>query len=152
MSDIETEFLFEMKIDVAPLMEFGHTPAGQRRIAVLTGGSFEGPKIRGKVLPSGGDWIVVRSDGVTQLDVRAHLQTDDGALIYMTYRGHRHGPKAVMDRLAKGEAVDPSDYYFRTSPFFETSAEKYAWLNTMCFVAKGHRLPEGPVYRVYTVL
>jgi hypothetical protein len=152
MSDIETEFLFEMKIDVAPLMEFGQTPVGQRRIAVLTGGSFEGPKIRGKVLPSGGDWIVVRPDGVTQLDVRAHLQTDDGALIYMTYRGHRHGPKEVMDRLNGGQQVDPSEYYFRTSPFFETSAEKYLWMNRMCFVAKGHRLPEGPVYRVYTVL
>jgi hypothetical protein len=133
-------------------MEVGQTPVGQRRIAVLTGGSFAGPKLQGKVLPSGGDWIVVRPDGVVQLDVRAHLETDDGALIYMTYRGHRHGPKDVIDRLNRGEQVDPSAYYFRTTPYFETGAEKYAWLNRMCFVAKGHRLPEGPVYRVYTVL
>lgn len=152
MSDIETEFVFEVKIDVAPLMEFGQTPFGQRRIATLTGGTFEGPRMKGKVLASGGDWIVVRADGVVQLDVRAHLETDDGALIYMTYRGHRHGSKEVIDRLNSGQPVDPSEYYFRTTPYFETSSDKYDWMNRMCFIAKGHRLPEGPVYRVYQVL
>ncbi|MEQ9639091.1 MAG: DUF3237 domain-containing protein [Alphaproteobacteria bacterium] len=152
MSDIETEFVFEMKIDVNTIMDVGATPVGHRRIAVLAGGSFEGPKIKGKVLPSGGDWIVNRSDGVTQLDVRAHLETDDGAIIYMTYRGHRHGPKEVMDRLNSGQQVDPAEYYFRTSPFFETASETYAWMNKMCFVATGRRDPEGPVYRVYQVL
>jgi hypothetical protein len=152
MHDIQTEFLFEIKIQVAPIMEMGQTPFGQRRIAVLQGGTFEGPRLKGEVLASGGDWILNRADGVTQLDVRAHLKTDDGALIYMTYRGLRHGPKEVIDRLNRGEPVDPGEYYFRTTPYFETGADKYAWLNRICAVATGHRYPTGPVYRVFQVL
>ena len=87
-----------------------------------------------------------------QLDVRVTLKTDDGKLIYMTYRGVRHGPDDVMDRLSAGEDVDPSDYYFRTAPFFEAGSEKYARLNGIICVSKGQLLPKGPEYRVYQVL
>ena len=79
-------------------------------------------------------------------------ETDDNALIYMHYKGLRHGPDEVMARLAKGEAVDPDSYYFRMAPVFETGSEKYAWINRMLCVATGHRLSTGPVYQVYEVL
>jgi len=80
------------------------------------------------------------------------LRTEDGQLIGMTYRGFRHGPAAVIARLNRGEAVDPGEYYFRIAPFFETASERYGWLNRIVAVGLGHRLPEGPVYRVFEVL
>ena len=152
MSGIDTEFLFRIAIDVARIVELGETPFGRRRIAEISGGSFEGPRLKGRVAPGGGDWVLVRRDGVTQLDVRLTLETDDGALIYMTYRGARHGPAEVIARLDAGEAVDPSSYYFRTAPFFETAADNYAWLNGIVAVASGERTPQGPVYHVYQVV
>ena len=118
----------------------------------MTGGSFEGPKLRGTVEPGGSDWILARPDGALLLDVRLSLKTDDGALIGMTYRGYRHGPPAVIERLNRGEAVDASEYYFRTVPLFETAAAKYDWLNRIVSIGLGHRPPEGPIYRVFEVL
>ncbi|HXP72631.1 MAG TPA: DUF3237 domain-containing protein [Stellaceae bacterium] len=152
MSDVRTTLLFTVKFLTAPPQMLGKTPIGDRRIVVVTGGSFEGPKLRGTVEPGGTDWILLRPDGALQLDVRLCLKTDDGALIGMTYRGYRHGPPAVIERLNRGDTVDPSDYYFRTAPFFETSAPRYDWLNRIVCVGIGHRLPEGPVYRVFEVL
>ncbi len=150
---IETKHLFTMPVEVEmPLQMVGPTPIGERRIAKVTGGTFEGPELKGTILPGGGDWLLLRADGSLQLDVRATLKTDDDALIYMTYRGYRHGPAEVMERLNKGEAVDPSEYYFRVAPFFETGAEKYAWLNRIVAVGTGHRLPSGPVYEIYQIL
>ena len=153
MRGIETEFLFEIPANLAAIRDLGATPLGNRRIAEVSGGSFEGPKLRGRILPAaGGDWLVIRNDGVLQLDVRITLETDDGALIYMTYRGVRHGPDDVISRLNAGEDVDPSEFYFRTAPFFETGTEKYAWLNSIVCVAKGSRAPGGVAYRVFEVL
>lgn len=152
MAEIETEMLFRATLDVASVHDLGATPFGARRIAEVTGGSFEGPRMRGRVMGGGGDWLLMRNDGILQLDVRIILETDDGALVYMTYRGLRHGPEAVMKRLNAGEEVAPSEYYFRTAPFFETSAPAYAWLNGIVSVAKGHRMPTGPVYEVHQVL
>jgi hypothetical protein len=139
--EIRLEHLFTVRFDVSAPRPLGKTPFGERRIVQITGGSFEG-----------GDWILLRDDGALQLDVRATLQTEDGALLYMTYRGFRHGPEDVMKRLAAGEAVDPASYYFRTAPFFETGAENYAWLNRTITIATGERRPSGPIYRVYEVL
>jgi Protein of unknown function (DUF3237) len=152
MSEIRTAFLFAVTITVAPAQIVGATPIGERRNVPVTGGIFEGKRLRGIVMPGGSDWIVVRGDGVWQLDVRLPLQTDDGALINMTYKGFRHGPAAVLDRLNRGETVDPSEYYFRTAPFFETAAAKYAWLNGIVAVATGHRTASGPTYQVHEVL
>lgn len=154
MSEIKTEFVMEMRLSVAmPLTAIGNTQYGDRRIARVTGGTFEGPRLSGTVHDGGGDWILNRSDGVTQLDVRLTMETGDGALIYMTYKGLRHGPADVMAKLAAGEVVDPSLLYFRTTPFFETAADgKYAWLNKSCFVSTGRREPSGPIYRVFEVL
>ena len=143
---------FQINFEVPRVVNAGLTPYGIRRIAEVSGGVFEGPKLRGTVLPAGGDWIIIRPDKVMQLDVRVTLKTEDDELIYMTYRGVRHGPDDVMERLNAGDDVDPSDYYFRTAPFFETGSEKYAWLNGIICVSKGQRLPKGPVYQVYQVL
>ena len=150
---IQMKHLFNMPVEVEmPLQMVGATPIGERRIAKVTGGSFAGPELKGTILPGGGDWLLLRADGVLQLDVRVTLKTDDDALIYMTYRGFRHGPAAVMERLNKGEAVDASEYYFRIAPFFETGAEKYDWLNRIVTVGTGQRLATGPVYDVYQIL
>ena len=150
---IETKHLCTMPVEVEmPLQMVGATPIGDRRIAKVTGGSFAGPEMAGTILPGGGDWLLLRADGTLQLDVRVTLRTDDDALIYMTYRGFRHGPPEVMERLNKGEEVDPSEYYFRIAPFFETGAEKYDWLNRVVTVGTGHRLASGPVYEIYQIL
>src|SRR6266542_2772682 len=149
---IRLEHLFTARFEVSPARALGTTPYGERRIVRITGGTFEGPKLRGVVLPEGGDWLLLRHDGVLQLDVRATLQTDDDELNYMTYRGYRHGPQAVIEHLNRGEAVDPSEYYFRTAPFFETGSQKYAWLNGIVSVGTGERVPSGPIYTVYQLL
>lgn len=150
---IQTKHLFTLTADVPRIVDMGATPAGQRRIAHVTGGSFKGERLSGTIHAApGGDWIVVRPDGATILDVRITLETEDRQLIYMTYRGVRHGPAEVMARLAKGEAVDPASYYFRTTPVFETASPKYDWLNRIVSVASGRREKSGPVYEVYEVL
>ena len=149
MPEIKTELLFKMALEVPPILDLGETPYGRRRIARVAGGTFEGPKMKGRVLDGGGDWLLLRRDGVLQLDVRVTLETDDKQHVYMTYRGLRHGPKEVIDRLNKGEAVDPSLYYFRATPYFETGSEKYAWLNGICAIATGARLATGPTYQVF---
>ena len=95
--------------------------------APIASGSFEGPLLRGTVLPGGCDWTLLRSDGVLELDLRLTLQTDDGAPIFLSSFGLRHGPPDVLTALARGEAVDPSKYYFRTAARFETSAAQYAF-------------------------
>lgn len=152
MTEINAELLFDIQIGVQPPQMLASTPFGNRRIVYVTGGNFEGPRLKGQVVPGGGDWILERADGSLQLDVRITLQTDDDALIYMTYRGIRHGPAEVIERLNNGESVDPSEYYFRTTPFFETGSEKYGWLNRIVAVAFGDRRATGPRYRIYEIL
>jgi hypothetical protein len=150
---IQTRALFTITLEVPRIVDLGATPNGHRRIATVTGGKFEGERLRGTVHAApGGDWIVSRPDGVMVLDVRLTLETDDRELIYMTYCGLRHGPAEVMARLAKGEAVDPASYYFRTTPVFETASKKYDWLNRIIAVATGRREAAGPVYDVFEVL
>ncbi|HJS36543.1 MAG TPA: DUF3237 domain-containing protein [Burkholderiales bacterium] len=150
---IQTRHLFTLTADVPGIVDLGATPMGTRRIATVSGGTFRGERLSGKIQAvPGGDWILVRPDGATILDVRVTLETDDRQLIYMTYRGVRHGPADVMARLARGEAVDPASYYFRTTPVFETASPKYDWLNRIVSVATGRREARGPVYEVYEVL
>ncbi|HUN41697.1 MAG TPA: DUF3237 domain-containing protein [Acetobacteraceae bacterium] len=152
MAELRTAPLFTISLQVGSAQPIGATPGGNRLVGLVSGGTFEGARLKGKVLPGGADWINFRSDGVMMLDVRLVLETDDGAAIGMTYRGLRHGPPAVMDRVSRGEPVDASDYYFRISVVFETAAAKYDWLNRIIAVGTGRRPPEGPVYDVYEVL
>ena len=150
---IQTRPVFVLTLTVPKIEDLGATPYGVRKIATVTAGTFVGERLRGTVMASpGGDWLLLRNDGVLCLDVRMTLQTDHGDLIYMSYKGMRHGPKEVMDRLNKGEAVDPATYYFRAVPVFETSSAKYSWLNRAVFVATGRREARGPIYDVQEVL
>lgn len=150
---ISTRPLFEIRLDVPHVMDIGDTPLGRRRIATVTGGEFQGERLRGTVVGApAGDWLLQRNDGVTLLDVRLLLRTDDGEHIYMMYRGVRHGPAEVMARLAAGERVDPATYYFRIVPVFETSAKKYDWMNKIVAIGVGRREPTGPTYAIEEIL
>lgn len=152
MQSLQLKPLFIFRINVNKPSVIGQTPSIDRRVGEITGGTFEGERLRGKVLSGGSDWQTVRRDGSWVLDVRFVMETDDGHLIGTTYKGIRHGPQAVLDRIAKGESVSPSDYYFRAIPLFETASEKYGWLNNVISVATGHRLASGPIYHVFEVL
>ena len=149
---VRTQPLFVMRLDVRKLLIVGATPGAYRRIGVVPGGSFEGERLSGDVLDGGSDWQTVRNDGTTTLNVRLVLKTKDDALICMTYQGVRHGPPDVLERIEKGEVVDPTSYYFRINPLFETAAAKYDWLNRVVGVGIGHRSPDGPIYSVFEVL
>jgi hypothetical protein len=154
LNEIKLEHLFAMRLDsVAPIV-VGQTPTEFRRVGIVTGGSFEGRRdgLSGKVLGGGNDWQTVRTDGTTTLDVRILLETVAGDLIAMTYKGLRHGPPDVMAKLDRGEQVDPSQYYFRLAPLFETASKRFAWLNQCVAIGTGHRFPDGPLYNIFEVL
>jgi len=148
---LRTEFLMQISAELEDPQPIGETPLGDRQIVYVKGGEFSGPGLKGGVLPGGGDWVLVRKDGVRQLDVRITLRTEDGALIFVTYRGIVNMAPEVRRRILNGEAVDPSAYYFRTTPFFETAADKYAWLNKVVAVGVGRRTATGVVYSVYAI-
>ena len=141
-----------MLLNVLKLLSVGATPGAFRRVGVVPGGLFEGERLSGEVLEGGSDWQTVRSDGASALNVRLVLKTNDDALIGMTYQGVRHGPPEVIARIEKGEVVDPTSYYFRITPVFETAAPKYDWINRVVAVGIGHRRADGPIYSVFEVL
>jgi uncharacterized protein DUF3237 len=151
MAEIKTEFLFTIALDV-DVSNLGDTPYGSRRVARFSSGRFEGPKLKGIVLPGGAGWMLFRRDDVLEIEVRIVLETDDKQQIYMSWKGFRHGPKDVIDRLNRGEIVDPATYYFRTTPYFETSSEKYGWLNRICSIATGSRTAGKRSFEVFQVL
>lgn len=151
MSEIKTEFMFAITLEV-DVLNLGDTPYGSRRVGRFGAGSFEGPQLKGQVLPGGACWMLMRRDDVLEIEARITLKTDDQQHIYMTWKGFRHGPKDIIDRLNRGEAVDPATYYFRTTPYFETSSEKYDWLNRICSIATGVRAAKGRSFQVFQVL
>src|SRR3989442_13952143 len=112
---LSTEHLYDIVMD-ADVQDVGVTPSGHRRFVHVTGGTFEGPRMRGTVLPGGGDWLVGRADGSRRLDVRIMLRTDDGALIYAHYPGMFHAQPDVLERIQSGADVDAAEYYFRVAP------------------------------------
>ena len=144
--------LFRAEITLAPAQELGEGPLGRRRIIPITGGSFRGERLSGRVLPGGADWQVIRADGVADLDARYTLETADGALIYVRNHGYRHGPAQVLKQLSLGEEVDPSLYYMRTTPLFETGDARYAWLNRLICVGTGGRHKSSVSLEIFEVL
>jgi hypothetical protein len=152
MTAMTSRPLMTVRIAAAPPQKLGTVSHGVRSIVPVTGGDFEGPRLRGKVLPGGGDWLLLRADGVLELDLRITLETDDRALIYMKFQGLRHGPPDVIAALRRGEVVDPARYYFRTLPSFETSTDKYAFLNRIISVGFGETRPDGAVHRIDEIL
>jgi Protein of unknown function (DUF3237) len=152
LKSLRTRPLFVMRLEVRKLKIVGAAPGGYRRIGVVPSGSFEGERLSGEVLDGGNDWQTVRPDGATTLNVRLVLKTKDEALIGMTYRAIRYGPPDVVARIEKGEVVDPTSYYFRLNPLFETANANYDWLNRVVAVGIGHRLADGPIYSIFEVL
>jgi hypothetical protein len=149
---VRTQFALETQVTVGAMQDLGDTPLGRRRVVPITGGTFEGPRIKGTVMPGGADWQLIRSDGVAELEARYILRTDDGAMVPLVNRALRHGPAEVMQRLAAGQVVDPDLYYFRGAPVFHAPTGKHDWLNRAIFVADGVRQPDLVIVRVYEVL
>jgi hypothetical protein len=147
----QLELVFELDGVLEPAVVVGETPQGLRRMVAIGTGTVVGPDIRAKVLPGGADWQFLRADGVSVLEARYLIETDDGVRIQVTNFGLRHGPEAVMKRLAAGEAVDPSEYYFRAAPQFSAPAGRYDWLNRNLFLCTGTRAPLGIHLWVYRV-
>jgi hypothetical protein len=144
-------FAFELHVSVGAPVMVGQVPRGQRRIVSILGGTFEGPNIKGKVVPGGADWQIIRADGFSELDTRYTLETEKGQLIYVQNVGMRHAAPAVMEKLLKGETVDPNLVYFRTIPTFETAAPDLQWLTRAVFIGTGERYPTEVVIRFWRV-
>ena len=153
MQQPELEFAFRISVDlIGGVQEIGNTGKGIRKVVPITGGTFEGPNIKGKVVAGGYDWQLLRTDGVVEIDARYMLQTDGGDLITILNTGLRHGPPEVMQRLAKGEEVDASEYYFRSIPMFEVGNPDYAWLMQSVFIATGTRKSKQVLIDVWRVV
>jgi hypothetical protein len=128
-----------LRLITAPAQSIGLGPRGTRVTFPIIGGSFEGDRLRGKVLPGGDDWTMKRSDGVVELDLRITLETDDGALIYMTFEG-------IRDDGAPGAP------YFRTLPRFATAEPQYSFLNRLLAVGTGEIRADGPLHVIEELL
>jgi len=149
---MKLEYLMTYRADLKEATPIERAPSGNRRIIDVVGGTFEGPKLQGTILPSGGDWLIIGSDGVSRLDVRITLLTDDGACIYVQYYGINVTSEVSRSKRAKGESTDFGDAYFMTSPRFEAGDSRYAWLNATAAVAEGRGGPGWVEYRVYEVV
>ncbi len=152
MTAPELQFAFEIEVEVGDPLDFGQTQAGHRRVIPIAGGLVSGPKLRGRVVPGGADWQILRPDGTGDLDARYTIQSEGGALIYVVNRGIRHGPPDVLARLNRGERVDPASYYFRSAASFETSAPDHAWLTRAVMVGSGERYPDKVIIRFWELL
>jgi hypothetical protein len=133
---INSRPLMVLRLETSATQDIGSTPQGALTIFPVTGGSFEGERLRGKVLAGGGDWVTAHSNGTLTVDLRVTLETDDKGLIHMTFTGVRD---------------DPS-HYFRTLPRFETAAPQYAFLNRLLAVGIGEIRPDGPVHVIEEIL
>lgn len=148
---IPTTFLFDLVAELEPRIDLGPGPLGRRMLDRVDHGTFNGPRLRGDVLPGSGDPLLRRTDGVAVIDARALLRTDDGAHILMTYSGRAVVPPAVLARLNDPhtrDLVDPSTYSIWAAPFFETGDPRYSWLNAVVAVASAQLTADGVNWRV----
>ena len=145
--------LLTLRLDVESdrSAQIGKTPEGQRTIAPIGGGSFDGERLRGTVLPGGADWVRFRTDGTMMIDVRLTLQTDDAALIYLSYEGRFIGAATALAELAQGKTLHPASYSLLTVAKFECGDEKYRWLNDVIAVGSGQQSGFNPVYTIYEI-
>jgi Protein of unknown function (DUF3237) len=145
------EYEFSYLATLKEPLQIGAGPSGMRSFFEVTGGSFEGKRLNGKLLSGGGDWILIGADGYGRIDVRAQFVTHDGAALYSQYTGLLNMNDKVGEALASGGTTDYGDQYFRTTPRFETGDARYSWLNQTIFVAEGRIAPGGVEYKVYRV-
>jgi hypothetical protein len=150
----DLEFVCALKVTVDKPMTIGDTGHGIRRVVPITGGGFEGPKMKGEVLNGGADWQIVNSDNTkTELEALYQLKTEDGVFIHVRNIGMRVTSTEVANRLLKGEKVESNEYYFRAVPKFEAPKNsKYNWLNDAIFICKGIRMPDHVLIQVWKVL
>lgn len=146
---MQLEPLLTIRIDLGDPIPIGKMGRGLRSIGVVAGGTFEGERLRGAVVPPGADWVVIDDEGKGAVDVRLALVTDDGSNIYMTYTGVLELNDAVNAALAGGAEMAYGDCYFVTQPRFETGAADYRWLNHVVAIAEGRAITGGVEYRVY---
>ena len=136
-----------------PPIEQGTWDGQRRRIVPINGGTVEGPRFKGRIVPGGADWQTLSAtDGLSLLDARYTLQHEDGTIVGVVNKGVRRGPPEVMARLAAGERVDPSAYYFRASPVFEAPPGPHRWLSESTFVCVGKRWPDAVELEMWRVL
>ena len=151
MTPPQLAFLFEAQVHVAAPIEMGLGPNGAHRVIPISGGIVTGHRVNGIVLPGGADWQWIRPDGAAEIEARYLIETNDGARISVVNRGLRHGPPAVLRRLAAGLPVDRAEYYFRTTPVFQTAAPRYEWLTKSVFIAIGERHPQHVLLQFWEV-
>jgi hypothetical protein len=144
--------IYRLEATLGAPLDLGDVAQGHRRIVPLTGGTFTGPELNGTLLPGvSADWQIALLDGTALANIRYTLRTDDGHLLYVQSRGVRHGSADVLERLARGEDVDASEYTFRTSTQIETAAPALDWLNKGVFIGVGGRQPGAVIYETYLV-
>ncbi len=141
-----------MQAEVGAPLDFGETQHGHRRVIPITGGRVDGERLHGRIVPGGADWQILHSGGAASLDARYTIETDQGALIYVMNHGLRHGPPQILERLNRGERVDPGSYYFRSVATFETSAAECVWLTRAIILGVGERYPDKVVIRFWELL
>jgi Protein of unknown function (DUF3237) len=149
---LATKYVFSLAIKVGTPIVAGDTGHGVRRVIPVLGGEVRGPGMKGTIFPVGADFQTIRPSGFTELEAKYAFEIDDGAVIYIENIGVRFGPKELLDRIAKGEIVDPALIYFRSVPRFETGAENYRWLMENLFVGVGSRYPDRVELDVHQVL
>ena len=149
---LQTKYVFSLAIQVGAPIVAGDLGHGIRRVIPILGGQVFGDGIRGTIFPVGADFQTIRPNGLTELEAKYAFELDDGAIVYIENIGIRFGPKELLDRIARGEMVDPSRIYFRSVPKFETGSEKYRWLMENLFIGVGARHPDRVELDVYQVL
>lgn len=145
------DYVGTLSVLVAEPIDIGPTPEGHRRIIPITGGSVAGPRLAGRVLAGGADFQTLHTPELTGLDARYAVETDDGAIISVDNAALRAGNRAALERLARGEAVDPVEVYFRCAPRLRTSSPRWDWVNRTVFVGSGERYPDRVVVHVFAV-
>jgi hypothetical protein len=149
---LETRYVFTITARIGEVTTAGEIGHGVRRIIPIIGGEVKGEKVNGKVLPFGADFQIIRPNELIELEAKYAFETDDGAVVYVENKGIRFGPVDLLQKLKRGEPVDPNLIYFRTVPKFETGAEKYRWLMENLFVASAARHAARVVIDVHQVL
>lgn len=144
-------YAFSIRVTLAPPVEVGNFDGERRRFIAITGGTISGPRLQGEVLPGGGDWQSILPGGLTRLDARYFLKAGDGTVIEVANPGVRTASPEVIERIAKGENVDPALNYFRTTPSFRVAGEQFAWMQRSVFVARGIRRPKSVEIDFYLV-
>lgn len=152
MPELKSTYIGELRIEVTGSYLLGDAPLGRRRLDRLDRGHFKGPKVQAEIVTGGMDLLLGGSDGAVRPDVRLILKLDDGETLLIQYRGVRHGPPEVMQRIAAGESVPPDAYYLRTGLAFETASKNYDWINRIVGVGVGRREPDAAIYDVFEVL